>query len=266
MSDIRLSALYRYPVKSLAGEALERARLDVFGLLHDRRWMVVDEKGRFLSQRERPRMALITPRLQPEGLLLQAPERAQQKVFRPPEEAERIRVQVWNDDCAALLADSEANAWLSDFLGLSCRLVYMPEESVRPVDPHYARPQDRTAFSDGFPLLLISQASLDDLNERLSEALPMIRFRPNLVVEGCVPYAEDGWRRIRIGDQTLRVVKPCSRCKITTVDPYTAETGSEPLKTLSGYRRRGNQVFFGQNLLHDGPGELIHGTPVEVLE
>jgi uncharacterized protein YcbX len=176
MSDILLSALYRYPVKSLAGESLSQARLDAFGLHRDRRWMLVDREGRSLSQR------------------------------------------------------------------------------------------DRTAFSDGFPLLLISQASLNDLNSRLAEPLPMLRFRPNLVVEGCAPYAEDGWRHIRIGDLTLRVVKPCSRCKITTVDPYTAETGSEPLQTLAGYRRRGNQVYLGQNLVHDGPGELALGMPVELLE
>jgi uncharacterized protein YcbX len=173
---------------------------------------------------------------------------------------------VWSDRCAAQRGDPSADAWLSDFLGHACRLVFMPDEGVRPVDPRYAQPQDRTAFSDGFPLLLISQPSLDDLNSRLVEPLPMLRFRPNLVVEGCAPYAEDDWRHIRIGDLPLRVVKPCSRCKITTVDPYTAETGSEPLRTLASYRRQGKQVYFGQNLIHDRPGELALDMPVEVLE
>jgi uncharacterized protein YcbX len=266
MNDFKLSALYRYPVKSLAGEALQQARLDVFGLHQDRRWMVVDREGRFLSQRKLPRMALITPRLQAEGILLQAPEQVDLSVLLPSEEAERVKVQVWNDRCAAQRVDPSADAWLSDFLGLVCHLVHMPDETVRRVDSRYAQPQDRTAFSDGFPLLLISQASLDDLNNRLVEPLPMLRFRPNLVVAGCAPYEEDSWRRLRIGETTLRVVKPCSRCKIITVDPYTAETGSEPLKTLAGYRRRGNLVYFGQNLLHDGPGELALGMSVEVLE
>ena len=266
MSGLHLSALYRYPVKSLAGQAVERAQLDGFGLEGDRRWMLIDRKGRFLSQRELPRMALITPRLTSEGLLLKAPELADQVVMRPDPEAERIRVQVWEDRCAAQPVDATTDLWLSDFLGTPCRLVYMPEETVRPVDPRYARNGDRAAFSDGFPLLLISQASLDDLNRRLEQPLPMIRFRPNLVVTGCEPYAEDGWRRLRIGEVTLRVVKPCSRCKITTVDPYTGETGVEPLKTLAGYRREGKQVYFGQNLLHDGPGELTLEMPLEVLE
>jgi uncharacterized protein YcbX len=199
-------------------------------------------------------------------MVLQAPGTDDLSVRHPPEEAERVKVEVWSDRCAAQRGDPSADAWLSDFLGHACRLVYMPDESARPVDLRYAQPQDRTAFSDGFPLLLISQASLDDLNSRLLEPLPMLRFRPNLVVEGCAPYEEDEWQRLRIGEMTLRVVKPCSRCKITTVDPYTAETGSEPLRTLTSYRRRGKQVYFGQNLLHDGPGELALGMPVEVLE
>lgn len=266
MSTLSLSGLYRYLVKSFAGESLERARLDPFGLQMDRRWMLVDAEGGFLSQRELPRMALINPRLTPEGLLLQAPDRSDLAVRRPSMETERFKVRVWKDHCAAQLADPEADAWLSDYLGQACRLVYMPEESVRRVDPRYAEPDDRAAFSDGFPLLLISQASLDDLNGRLEHPLPMSRFRPNLVVEGCEPYAEDEWRRIRIGELSLRVVKPCSRCKITTVDPYTGETGLEPLKTLASYRRRGKQVYFGQNLIHDTEGELALGMPVEVLE
>ncbi len=266
MNDIRLSGLYRYPVKSLAGEYLEQSRLDGFGLERDRRWMLVDREGRFLSQRELPRMALIRPSLSPDGLVLRTPQLPDLAISLPGEDAERVKVRIWGDDCMAQLADNLAHAWLSDFLGQACRLVHMPEQTVRPVDPDYALASDRTAFSDGFPLLLISQASLDDLNNRLHEPLPMLRFRPNLVVEGCAAYAEDDWRRIRIGELTLRVVKPCSRCKITTIDPYTAESGSEPLKTLSGYRRRGNQVFFGQNLLHDGPGELRLGMPLEVLE
>jgi hypothetical protein len=266
VKGIRLSALYRYPVKSFAGQSLQRVALDACGLQADRRWMLVDGAGRFLSQRELPRMALISPRLTARHLELQAPGMSALRLPWPDADAEHIRVRVWDDLCEARLGEPQAHAWFSEFLALPCRLVYMPEETVRRVDPRYALPRDRTAFSDGFPLLLISQASLDDLNRRLAEPLPMLRFRPNLVVEGGAPYAEDTWRRLRIGDVTLRVVKACSRCKITTVDPLTAEVGKEPLKTLAGYRRRGNQVYFGQNLLHDGPGELALGMPVEILE
>jgi len=265
MSEIRLAALYRYPVKSLAGQELEHSLVDGFGLAEDRRWMLVDRENRYVTQRELPEMALISVSLDQRRLILNAPGMEPLFVETPAESAESISVQIWGDRCLARLCSNESQIWLSHYLGHSLRLVYMAEEEQRQVDRSYAQEGDRTAFSDGFPLLLISQASLDDLNGRLAQALPMIRFRPNLVVTGCEPYAEDGWSLIRIGAMTLRVVKPCSRCKITTVDPYTAETGSEPLRTLASYRRRGNQVFFGQNLIHNGPGELAVGMPVEVL-
>lgn len=266
MREICLSALYRYPVKSLAGHELSISNLDDFGLVDDRRWMVVDREGGFLTQRELPEMALVTTHMEGDSLVLQAPGMPPISVERQSGNAERISVKVWNDRCEARLCGDAVQGWLSEFLRRPCRLVHMPDAEVRRVDPRYARPDDRTAFSDGFPLLLISQASLDDLNGRLEAPLPMIRFRPNLVVTGCPAYAEDGWSLIRIGTMTLRVVKPCARCKITTVDPYTAETGSEPLKTLAGYRRQGNQVHFGQNLLHDGSGELAVGMPLEILQ
>jgi uncharacterized protein YcbX len=138
---------------------------------------------------------------------------------------------------------------------------------VRRLDLDYARPQDQTGFADGFPFLLISEASLADLNRRIGRTLPMQRFRPNLVVRGCAPYAEDHWRRIRIGGVGFRLVKPCSRCIIPSIDPATGERdGSEPLATLSRYRQTGNKVYFGQNLIHDGPGRLAVGDRVVVLE
>jgi uncharacterized protein len=266
MSEIRLSALYRYPVKSLAGHRLTGGRLDAFGLEGDRRWMVVDREGGYITQRELPEMALISTRMEGDSLVLQAPGRPSLTIDRPSESAEGIYVRVWNDRCEARNCGDEVEGWLSEFLGRDCRLVYMADGEVRRVDPRFAQAEDRTAFSDGFPLLLISQASLDDLNRRLEIPLPMIRFRPNLVVTGCEPYAEDGWSLIRVGDISLRVVKPCARCKITTVDPCTAETGSEPLKTLSTYRRQGNKILFGQNLLHDAEGALCVGMPLEVLQ
>ena len=142
----------------------------------------------------------------------------------------------------------------------------LSDGAIRAVDPDYARPADQVGFADGFPFLLISQASLDHLNRRLAAPLPMLRFRPNLVVSGCEPYAEDGWRHLRIGDLEFRVAKPCSRCIIPTIDPTTAQRSAEPLRTLRGYRRRDNKVYFGQNLIHDALGRLEVGMPVEVLE
>ncbi|KRT53951.1 MOSC domain-containing protein [endosymbiont of Ridgeia piscesae] len=265
-SLIRLSGLSIYPVKSLGGIDLQRSELDSFGLHYDRRWMLVDQAGHFLSQRRLPRMTLIQPAIESDRLLLRAD--GQQPLSLPlhPQGDEWIEVQVWEDRCRGLVCSAEADRWLSEFLETPCRLVYMPDSTRRQVDPDYALSSDHTAFSDGFPLLLISQASLDDLNRRLPVALPMRRFRPNLVVDGCTPYAEDRWRRIQIGGVDFRVVKPCSRCVITTIDPQSAQRGEEPLKTLSGYRRQGNKVLFGQNLLHNAEGELALGLPVELLE
>lgn len=266
MSQLTLSGLFFYPVKSLRGIALERAPVDARGIHFDRHWMVVDGAGKFVTQRQQPRMALVRTALMPGGLRLSAPGMADLDVaFEPPETGAET-VQVWADRCLAHSAGSEPAAWLSRFLGIDCRLFFMPEQTERAVDPDYANPQDRVGFADGFPFLLISQASLDDLNSRLDQAVPMLRFRPNLVISGSAPYAEDGWRRIRIGALTFRVAKPCSRCVIPTIDPETGEKGVEPLRTLNGYRREGNQVYFGQNLLHDGTGELRLGSAVEVLE
>jgi uncharacterized protein YcbX len=265
MTGFTLSALYRYPVKSLRGEACDAREVGRTGLSGDRRWMVVDRDGRFLTQRQQPRMALIAARLDERGELhLAAPGMPELRVA--PASGGRIEVVVWGDRLEAVPAGGEAAAWLSDFLALDCRLVSFADDVSRAVDPAYAAATDQVGFADGFPFLLISQASLDDLNARLGQPLPMLRFRPNLVVEGCAPYAEDGWRRIRIGDVSFRVAKPCSRCIIPTIDPATAERGQEPLRTLMGYRRRDNKVYFGQNLVHDSGGHLAVGMSVEVLE
>jgi len=262
---MKLAGLYRYPVKSLRGESLLSMRVGPRGPELDRHWMVVNDKGRFLTQRELPRMVLIRPHVLDGGLRLTAPGKPSLEVFSL-RDAPPLEVQVWNDRCLARPMGEEADRWLSDFLGIPCHLVEFPEEEHRQVDPSYAASGDETAFSDGFPFLLISQASLGDLNRRMPRPLPMERFRPNLVVEGCEPYAEDTWKRIRIGDLTFRVVKPCSRCVIPTVNPETGQReGNEPLKTLMTYRKEGNKVFFGQNLVHDGEGVLEVGMPVEVL-
>ncbi|BAO45471.1 MOSC domain-containing protein [Thiolapillus brandeum] len=263
--SILLSGLYRYPVKSLGGEGLDTMEVGPRGPVDDRHWMVVTPEGRFLTQRELPRMALVRPRIMETGLLLQAPGMFDLEVTADSQET--MQVQIWRDTCIARLMNPAADQWLSDFLGIACRLVYLPQEQRRQVDQDYARREDQVGFADGFPFLLISRASLDDLNRRMGRELPMERFRPNLVVEGCEPYAEDTWKRIRIGGIDFRVAKPCSRCVIPTVNPETGEReGNEPLKTLMSYRKEGNNVYFGQNLLHDGQGTLKNGMAVEILE
>lgn len=261
--------MYRYPLKSGLGEALEQAGLDGLGLAGDRRWMVVDSaSGRFLTQRLLPQMTQLLARWQgPERLLLAAPGMPELQVALPGEEAELRGVTIWRDSLRVPDAGEAAAAWLSRFLGRACRLVQVPQARARQVDTAYAEVGERVAFADGFPLLLIGQASLDDLAQRVGRPLEMQRFRPNLVVEGAAPYAEDGWQRIRIGEVELRVVKGCSRCIMTTLDPRTGvrSPDREPLATLQGYRQRDGEVYFGQNLIACGQGQLTLGMAVEVL-
>ncbi|WP_313056102.1 MOSC domain-containing protein [Pseudomonas lopnurensis] len=266
---MHLSSLYRFPLKSAAGEALPQARSDALGLVGDRRWMVVAAgTGRFLTQRAVPQMALLQASWQGmEALRLSAPGMDELRVVVPGT-AEMRSVQIWRSSAVVPDAGEAAATWLTRFLGQACRLVYLPAEEGIQVDLDYAQLGERTAFSDGFPFLLIGQASLDDLVQRVGRPLEMLRFRPNLVVSGAQPYAEDGWKRIRIGELEFRVVKPCSRCVIPTIDPATAERDAdrEPLATLLGYRKGEGGVFFGQNLIAEGTGELALGMPVEVLE
>lgn len=265
MTKLEISALAIYPVKSCAQIPLGTARVHRFGLLHDRRWMLVDANGRFITQRQVPRMCLIQPELRGADLTLRAADMPALTVPSASAKKKR-RITVWDDACDGLDCGDVVAAWLGRFLSIDCRLVFFPENEVRAVDPHYAQAGDRTAFSDGFPLLLIAQASLDDLNSRLDTPIAMSRFRPNLVVSGCEAFAEDSWHRIRIGDINFRVVKPCSRCSIPSIDPTTGERGPEPTRTLSRYRSRDNKIFFGQNVIADGEGEIQVGMAVEVLE
>lgn len=266
---MHLSSLYRFPLKSAAGESLQRCASDSLGLLGDRRWMVVAAgTGRFLTQRILPRMALLQAHWQGDTALKLAAPGMPELLVRVPDDKTMRCVQVWSANPVVPDAGETAAAWLSDVLGQACRLVYLPEDDGIQVDLDYARLGERTAFSDGFPFLLIGQASLDDLARRVGRPLEMLRFRPNLVVSGAEPYAEDGWKRIRIGQLTFRVVKPCSRCVIPTLDPATGERAPdrEPLNTLLSYRKGPGGVFFGQNLIAEGRGELEVGMPVERLE
>jgi uncharacterized protein YcbX len=261
-----LSGLNVYPVKSAAGIAVSAARVDARGLTGDRRWMVVDENRSFLSQRTHPRLALVSVAIAPEGVILTAPRMPALAVPVPRPGASVVRVRVWRDVCDAVPAGDKPSAWLSRVVGAACELVYLPESSHRLVAARGAAPPAEIGFADAFPFLLISEGSLADLNRRLEHPLPMNRFRPNLVVRGCSPYAEDEWRRITIAGIVFHVVKPCSRCTTTTVNQTTGERGREPLATLATYRRVNNEVLFGQNLVHRGTGELALGDEVTVLE
>ena len=260
--SIRLSGLNIYPIKSTRGIQLDESAVDEFGLRYDRRWMVVDQAGVFLSQRNHPRLALVVPSIMDGALLVDAPGMPTLRTPLHPRNTVATSVTVWDDACPATWVGDQAAEWFSDFLGSACTLVHMADQVVRPADPTFAPPGVRVSFADGFPFLMISEESLADLNHRLTDPLPMNRFRPNLVVAGGEPYAEDGWRRIEIGDVRLQAVKPCARCLVTTTDQATGERGKEPLRTLATYRKVGGEVMFGQNMVHENTGRLRIGDLV----
>ncbi len=238
--------------------------LDDRGPAGDRRFMVVDASGRFVSQREEPRLCLVESRVDDLELVLSAGD-ASVTVPRTPASGEPLEVEIWRNTAAAIHPSPEASAFFSAHLGRDVRLVYMPDESQRPVNPERGRPGDLVSFADAYPLLMISEESLAGLNERLEVPLPMERFRPNVVVAGGEPHAEDALGAFRMGAVSFRNVKPCDRCTVTTVDPATGERGKEPLKTLATYRKWDGQVWFGTNLIHDGRGTLSVGDTITPL-
>jgi uncharacterized protein len=261
-----LSQIFIYPIKSARGVAVNETPLDISGPLQDRRWMLVDHEGLFLSQRRLPKMALLSPRFEGGDLVVEAPEMPPLVIRRWSGEGNWISVRLWQDQLQLPHPDRSYSEWFSSYLGQACRLVHLPPTVVRPVEPPFDNPNWRVSLADGYPLLLVTQASLDLLNERLPEPVTAERFRPNLVITGAVAHEEDGWRRLRIGDVDMAVVKPCARCSIVLVDPNTGRRGLEPLQTLARYRRNPQKVLFAQNALITIPGLLRTGLPVEVLE
>lgn len=258
-TDVFVSGLYVYPIKSCGGISLDATELDERGIRHDRRWMLVDETGKFVSQRTDPQLSLVKVGISADSLTVNAPEMPELEIPFTPILTASMLATVWDDTVEVSPVGEEVDRWFSQFLGEPRRLVYLPDDSVRMVDPDFGRLEDRVALPDGFPLLLISEASLEDLNGRLEAPLPMNRFRPNIVVGGCGAFAEDEWGDVVVGKVGMRVVKPCARCKITTVDQDTAITSKEPLRTLATFRKRGGEVLFGQNLIHEEAGTLRVG-------
>jgi uncharacterized protein YcbX len=267
-----LASIHVYPMKSGAALTCASANVQKRGLAGDRRWMVIDAQDRFLTGRQQPRLPLIraTNEGNDDALHLSAPGMTDLRV-EAPRSGSRIVSAVWGARVTPLLAAAAAHEWISTFLGAPCRLVHMDADCVRPMkakyDGKYGEDDDEVSFADGFPLLLISQAALDQLNLKLASPVPMLRFRPNLVVAGTPPHAEDGWRRVRVGAVEFDVLKPCTRCVFTTVDFALGrfDPSGEPLRTLLTYRRSADGVTFGQNLIPRGSGLVRRGDPVEVL-
>lgn len=273
---MHLAALHIHPVKSLRGLSVQSADVDALGAIGDRRFLVVDQGGTFLTQRTVPRMALVGAFLDDSALTLRSDGFTEIRVRRAADPGARvIPVRVWSSEGLQAEDCGEAPArWLEVILGCPCRLVRLGPAFHRPVNPGRSRQGDIVGFADGYPFMAISEASLRDLNRRIGDAgggpVPMNRFRPNLVLGGCEAYAEDGWARFRVGSIVFRVAGPCSRCIITTTDQATGARGAEPLPTLARYRRdpaEPTHVIFGQNLVHEAKsGVLRVGDPVEILE
>ncbi|MFH8974656.1 MOSC domain-containing protein [Streptomyces sp. NPDC017890] len=275
MGNARLQSIHVHPVKATRSLPLREAVVEPWGLAGDRRWMLIDDGGRVVTQRQQPRLALAAAELMPGGgVRLSAPGREPLTV-PVPHGPGTVVVQIFRDKVEALpAADEAAHAWCSAFLGVDVRLVYLDDPATRrPVDPRYALPGETVSFADGFPLLLTTTASLDALNSLIAEGehpdegpLPMNRFRPNVVVSGTGPWAEDGWSRIIVGEVAFRVVKPCGRCVVTTTDQGTAGRGREPLHSLGRHRRVDGKLVFGQNLVPAGRGTVRVGDPVRIVE
>jgi uncharacterized protein YcbX len=259
-----LTEINIYPIKSCRGFSATTWELEPRGLRFDRRWMLVDDNGIFMTQRLFPRMTLISVQVKSDHLQVEAPNMS---ILRVPFRlrSNHFPVVVWDDVVEAAAVGKESDEWFSEFLGVSCKLAAMTESSLRLVDARFAFNNEAVSFADGFPMLLISEASLADLNGRLEKPIPMSRFRPNLVVRGCDAFAEDTWKEIVIGGMELRIVKPCARCTITTVDTETGEKSHEPLRTLAAYRQVENRVLFGQNVIPTVTGTMRVGDEVRVI-
>jgi len=263
---IVVAGLHRYVVKSCHAESLEIAQLDARGVVDDRRFMAVGDDGSFLNQRQVPALALIAARLDGHRLTLSTAGRQDVTVdLAAPRPRRAVAIWAYRDqgeDCGDAVA-----AWLSSVLGRAARLVRMPDDAVRPVDPEFAAaPTDQFGYMDSHPLLLMNRTSLGELNKRLAAPILMDRFRPNMVIDGAEPFAEDTWKRIRVGAVEFAVVKPCARCVIITIDQSTAERTPEPFKTLAAFRTKDKKVLFGQYLVHRGLGAGRVGDAVTVLE
>lgn len=271
-----LSEIYIYPIKSLGGIKLKKSIVEEQGLQLDRRMMLVDNTGKFMTQRTYPKMALLKTNIVDDKLAVNNTNNKStifielefiknQKLI---DSLEKINVKIWDDECIAAKVSKEADEFFSDALGIKCSLVIMPQDAKRIVDPDkkYINEEYLVSFADAYPFLIIGQESLNDLNKRLKENLPMNRFRPNFVFTGGNPYDEDHWKSFKIGEIIFYPVKPCARCVITTINQDTAEKSDEPLKTLASYRTINNKVLFGQNLVHKGTGEIQINSELEILE
>lgn len=250
---MKIEALYIYPIKSLRGIKVPKATVLEKGFKFDRRWMLVDEQGVFITQRKHPELSKIDVELQSNSIIVSCIDAEKTSVPLELQSGDLMKVTVWGSTVDAIKASDEINNWFSNATGMKCSLVYMPENASRLIN---SKNETTVSFADGYPYLVLGQPSMDDLNNRMEKALPTHRFRPNIVFSGETPYDEDQWDKFTIGEVKFIGIKPCVRCIFTTIDQETGESGKEPLKTLSTYRNNGKGVILGLNAIAKSYGEI----------
>lgn len=252
-----LTEIWIYPIKSLGGISLKTSEIDVLGLKHDRRWMLIDSNNNFISQRTFPKLNLFSTSISEDALTITIGGNSV-SISLNPIPTDIFKVSIWEDECDAFEIDESVSNWFSEHLKTSCRLVCLSPNKKRLVSEKYAFNNEQTSFTDGFPFLLLSTGSLELLNSKLRKPVEMRQFRPNFVIKSTEAHIEDNLDVFSIGSTTFKAVKPCTRCVVTTIQPNTSKFQKEPLTTLSTYRKEENNIYFGQNLL------LVNGTSVSV--
>jgi uncharacterized protein YcbX len=261
---MKIISLVEYPVKSFPGISRQSVLVNLRGLGLDRRYMLIDANNNFLTQRTLPQLTQFDVNID-ETLSFSFKGSGDSIMVSSKSNGAKLTVRVWQDSCSAVEVNGELSNWFSEQLGQAVRLVYMEDEDVRDTDPKYSKPGDQVGFADGFPILVTTQSSLDELNKRLINPIPMDRFRANIVLDGLKPFTEDDWQEIRIGDVVLRVAKPCARCQVITTDQRTGEQHPEPLTALSEFRKKDHKVLFGMNFIPETFGEISLGSQVKVI-
>lgn len=269
MSELVITSLFIYPIKSLAGISLKHSQVESRGLKFDRRWMLVDENNQFITQREHPKMAMLQPEITESSIIVSHRKQNIAPIIislSAPNSVPEM-VTIWDDTCPAKEVSKEANDWFSKVLNMVCRLMYMHDTSIRQADQRYAvNETDKVSFADGYPVLMVSEESMNQLNQKMGLDYSIERFRPNIVFKGGNPHQEDTIRKVQIAEVEFYGVKPCARCVLTTIDPQTTEQGKEPLKTLSMYRKLNNKILFGENFIPVNEGQIAVGDKLWILE
>lgn len=266
MNKLLLSGIYIYPIKSLGGVSLAESYIEERGLQYDRRWVLIDDEGMFITQRKYPLLSLLQVDVLDNQLVVSHQDHPLETISFSIDQQTSvgIPVTIWDDLTEGFEVDPNVSEWFSRYMNFSVRLVKMNQATKRHVDPRYANHNEIVSFADGYPCLIIGQSSLDQLNEKLKEPVRMDRFRPNFVFTGGEAHVEDTFKEFEMGGILFSAVKPCARCVLITVNQQTAAKSAEPLKTLSRYRTINNKIMFGQNLLHQGSGIISVGMELQI--